>query len=347
MPEAVIVSTARSPIGRAGKGSLKDLRPDELARQMIATAIAKVPELNVSDIEDIHLGIGQPGGAGAYNIARSVAVQLGLDHVPGVSVNRYCSSSLQTTRMALHAIKAGEGDVFIEGEEGAVAVGLSFDKRANTLFVSGGPTGLGRVYDASSGALLAEYQLGTPGATFINDVVATREAAYFTDSRASVFYRVPLGPGGRLLPNAAVETIAFSDNYPFDPAAFNSNGIVATSNGRWLIVANSGAQAVYRVDPDTGEATEIDLGGDALPNADGLVLLGRTLYVVQNSSNQIAVVELSADYTSGEVVDTITDDDFRVPTTAAVFGNALYAVNARFGTTPGPDVEYEIVRVER
>ncbi|NLG46230.1 acetyl-CoA C-acetyltransferase [Gordonia sp. (in: high G+C Gram-positive bacteria)] len=115
MPEAVIVSTARSPIGRAGKGSLKDLRPDELARQMIATAIAKVPELNVSDIEDIHLGIGQPGGAGAYNIARSVAVQLGLDHVPGVSVNRYCSSSLQTTRMALHAIKAGEGDVFISG----------------------------------------------------------------------------------------------------------------------------------------------------------------------------------------------------------------------------------------
>lgn len=244
-------------------------------------------------------------------------------------------------------LRTGEGDVFIEGEEGAVAVGLSFDKRANTLFVSGGPTGLGRVCDASSGALLAEYQLGTPGATFINDVVVTREAAYFTDSQASVFYRVPLGPGGQLLPNATVETIAFSDNYPFDPAAFNSNGIVATSNGGWLIVANSGAQAVYRVDPDTGEATEIDLDGDALPNADGLVLLGRTLYVVQNVSNQIAVIELSADYTSGEVVDTITDDDFRVPTTAAVFGNALYAVNARFGTTPGPDVEYEIVRVER
>ncbi|MFZ2510523.1 MAG: acetyl-CoA C-acetyltransferase [Gordonia sp. (in: high G+C Gram-positive bacteria)] len=115
MPEAVIVATARSPIGRAGKGSLKDLRPDELARQMIATAIAKVPELDVADIEDIHLGIGQPGGAGAYNIARVVAVELGLDHVPGVTVNRYCSSSLQTTRMALHAIKAGEGDVFISG----------------------------------------------------------------------------------------------------------------------------------------------------------------------------------------------------------------------------------------
>ncbi|UQE76032.1 acetyl-CoA C-acetyltransferase [Gordonia sp. PP30] len=115
MSEAVIVSTARSPIGRAGKGSLKDVRPDELARQMVATALSKVPELDVADIDDIHLGIGQPGGAGGYNIARVVAVELGLDHVPGVTVNRYCSSSLQTTRMALHAIKAGEGDVFISG----------------------------------------------------------------------------------------------------------------------------------------------------------------------------------------------------------------------------------------
>ncbi|GAA3965378.1 acetyl-CoA C-acetyltransferase [Gordonia caeni] len=115
MPEAVIVATARSPIGRAGKGSLKDVRPDELARQMVSTALSKVPELDVADIEDIHLGIGQPGGAGGYNIARVVAVELGLDHVPGVSVNRYCSSSLQTTRMALHAIKAGEGDVIISG----------------------------------------------------------------------------------------------------------------------------------------------------------------------------------------------------------------------------------------
>ncbi|MFT3715814.1 MAG: acetyl-CoA C-acetyltransferase [Gordonia sp. (in: high G+C Gram-positive bacteria)] len=115
MPEAVIVAHARSPIGRAGKGSLKDVRPDELARQMVAAALGKVPQLNVEDIDDIHLGIGQPGGAGGYNIARVVAVELGLDTVPGVTVNRYCSSSLQTTRMAMHAIRAGEGDVFISG----------------------------------------------------------------------------------------------------------------------------------------------------------------------------------------------------------------------------------------
>jgi streptogramin lyase len=245
------------------------------------------------------------------------------------------------------SLRTGEGEVFIEGEAGAVAVGLSFDKRANTLFVSGGPTGVGRVYDADSGELLAEYQLGTPGATFINDVVVTREAAYFTDSFAPVFYRVPLGAGGALMPAGAVETITFSDNYPFVPGGFNSNGIVATPNGEWLIVANSAAQAVYRVDPNTGQATEIELGGASLPNADGLVLIGHTLYVVQNQINQISVVELASDYISGAIIDVITDEDFRVPTTAAAFGNALYAVNARFGTTPGPDVEYEIVRVER
>ena len=115
MPEAVIVATARSPIGRANKGSLKDLRPDEMARQMIEAVLNKVPSLDRADIDDLHLGSGQPAGQAGFNIARSVAVQLGLDHVPGVTVNRYCSSSLQTTRMAFHAIKAGEGDVFISG----------------------------------------------------------------------------------------------------------------------------------------------------------------------------------------------------------------------------------------
>jgi acetyl-CoA C-acetyltransferase len=115
MAEAVIVATARSPIGRAGKGSLKDMRPDDLSVQMIEAALSKVPELDRKDIEDIHWGIGQPAGQGGYNIARVLAVELGLDTVPGVTVNRYCSSSLQTTRMALHAIRAGEGDVFISG----------------------------------------------------------------------------------------------------------------------------------------------------------------------------------------------------------------------------------------
>ncbi len=113
MPEAVIVSAVRSPIGRAGKGSLKDMRPDELATQMVAAALAKVPNLDPREIDDLLMGSGQPGGQAGFNMGRVVAVNLGYDFLPGVTVNRYCSSSLQTTRMAMHAIRAGEGDVFI------------------------------------------------------------------------------------------------------------------------------------------------------------------------------------------------------------------------------------------
>ncbi|MEG8279445.1 acetyl-CoA C-acetyltransferase [Streptomyces sp. AHA2] len=113
MPEAVIVSAARSPIGRAFKGSLKDLRPDDLTATVIQAALAKVPELDPRDIDDLMLGCGLPGGEQGNNLGRIVAVQMGMDHLPGCTVTRYCSSSLQTSRMALHAIKAGEGDVFI------------------------------------------------------------------------------------------------------------------------------------------------------------------------------------------------------------------------------------------
>jgi acetyl-CoA C-acetyltransferase len=113
MPEAVIVATARSPIGRAFKGSMTTLRPDDLTATMIRTALGKVPQLDPADVEDLILGCGLPGGEQGYNMARVVAIMLGLDKLPGTTVTRYCSSSLQTTRMAYHAIKAGEGDVFI------------------------------------------------------------------------------------------------------------------------------------------------------------------------------------------------------------------------------------------
>ena len=113
MPEAVIVATARSPIGRAGKGSLASIRPDDLTAQIVTAALAKVPQLDPADVSDLILGCGLPGGEQGFNMARVVAILLGHDHLPGTTVNRYCSSSLQTTRMAFHAIKAGEGDVYI------------------------------------------------------------------------------------------------------------------------------------------------------------------------------------------------------------------------------------------
>src|SRR5258707_7364024 len=113
MPDAVIVATARSPIGRAGKGSLRELRPDDLAASIVRAALDKVPQLDPRDIEDLYLGCGLPGGEQGFNMARVVATLLGYDFLPGTTLTRYCASSLQTTRMALHAIKAGEGDVFI------------------------------------------------------------------------------------------------------------------------------------------------------------------------------------------------------------------------------------------
>ncbi|MEV0541059.1 acetyl-CoA C-acetyltransferase [Nocardia salmonicida] len=131
MPEAVIVAAARSPIGRAGKGSLKDMRPDDLTVQMVQAALAQVPALDPAEIEDLVLGCGQPAGESGFNMARVVSVLAGLDGVPGTTVNRYCSSSLQTTRMALHAIKAGEGDVFISA--GVETVSRYFKGNADGL----------------------------------------------------------------------------------------------------------------------------------------------------------------------------------------------------------------------
>ena len=113
MAEPVIVATARSPIGRAFKGSLVELRPDDLVASIVLAALAKVPELNPSEVEDLMLGCGLPGGEQGYNMGRVVAILAGLPEVPGCTITRYCSSSLQTIRMAAHALKAGEGDVFV------------------------------------------------------------------------------------------------------------------------------------------------------------------------------------------------------------------------------------------
>src|SRR3954464_14593100 len=113
MPEAVIVATARSPIGRAVKGSLRELRPDDLATTIVDAALAKVPQLDRTLIEDLYLGCGLPGGEQGFNMARVVAIKLGLDGLPGATVTRYCSSSLQPSRMAFQSIKAGEGDIFV------------------------------------------------------------------------------------------------------------------------------------------------------------------------------------------------------------------------------------------
>jgi acetyl-CoA C-acetyltransferase len=153
VPEAVIVATARSPIGRAFKGSLTEIRPDDLAVQIVRAALAKVPELDPAQVDDLILGCGLPGGEQGFNMARVVAVLLGLDSVPGTTVNRYCSSSLQTTRMAYHAIKAGEGDVFISAGVECVSrtVNGSSDMATaiNPLFAAAGESTAARAASAA------------------------------------------------------------------------------------------------------------------------------------------------------------------------------------------------------
>jgi sugar lactone lactonase YvrE len=245
-------------------------------------------------------------------------------------------------------LRTGEGAVLVPAQDGRAAIGLDYDARSGYLFVAGGPTGQAYVYDGDTGETVAVYQLTAPGGVFINDVIVTRDAAYFTNSFAPELYRVPLGPGGKLSGTGEFETIALSGDF-VQVAGFNANGIAATPNGKWLIVVQSATGSLFRVDPATGYAEQIELSGlqSAVPAGDGILLQGRTLYVVQNQLNQIAVIKLSPQFTSGEVVEIITDEDFRVPTTVALFGRYLYAVNARFGTPPTPDTEYEVVQVIR
>ena len=193
-----------------------------------------------------------------------------------------------------------------------------------------------------------------PLSTLINDVIVTREAAYFTDSFAAFLYRVPLGPDGALPAQSAMIRIPLSGDFvqvpqsPQAPGGFvlNANGIEATSDGKWLVIVQTVTGGLFRVDPQTGATKLIDLGGATLPMGDGLLFADSRLYVVQNSLN-IAVVNLNNDLTSGAIDRIITDPAFRVPSTIASFGDSLYAVNARFDTPPGPNVDYDIVKAPR
>lgn len=237
-------------------------------------------------------------------------------------------------------VLTGAGSVLVPGRPGRVAVGIEVDQR-NRLFVAGGPTGAGRVYDAATGTELASYAFAAPGTTFVNDVVVTQDAAYFTDSLNPVLYVVPIGPGGEL---GEARTLPLTGDLEYIPG-FNVNGIEASPDGRTLLVVQSNKGLLFSVSASTGVATQVDLGGASVSNGDGLLRSGSILYVVRNQLNQIVAIELDPSYGSGTVTGTITDPNFQVPTTVAAFGPFLYAVNARFGTPPTPDTTYTVVRV--
>jgi sugar lactone lactonase YvrE len=260
----------------------------------------------------------------------------------GIAIGRGTSfyvGSLRDGAIYRGSVLTGEGSVLVEGTTGQVAVGIEVDKR-NLLWVAGGATGAGRVYDAATGDLIASYQL-TTDSTFVNDVVVTKDAAYFTDSVNQRLYVVPISRNGQ--PGAAT-TLPLTGELQY-VAGFNVNGIEASPDGRTLLLVQSNLGLLFRADARTGVTEQVDLGGASLTNGDGLLRRGNTLYVVRNQRNEIAVIDLGRGYATGELSGTITDPNFQVPTTVAAFGPFLYAVNARFGTPPTPDTTYTVVRV--
>jgi sugar lactone lactonase YvrE len=240
--------------------------------------------------------------------------------------------------------RSGRGALLVPPHPGRNHIGIKVDRR-NRIFAAGGPTGQGYVYDARTGADLASYQLAPAGvATFVNDVVVTRDAAYFTDSLNPRLYVVPLGRHGRLPGQGAVRTLPLTGDVVFQPG-FNLNGIAAARGGSVLVVVQSPTGLLFTVNPRTGVTAEIDLGGALVTNGDGLLLLGRHLFVVRNRLNRIAVVKLSGSLSSGRVVAELIDPDFDVPTTITFTAGSLYAVNARFGNPDPATARYDIVRV--
>jgi hypothetical protein len=254
------------------------------------------------------------------------------------------------------SLRTGEGDILVEGGpdvagDDRAATGLKVD-RYGRLFVSGADSKHIRVYDAHTGSQLRDYFVGDD-AGFINDVVVTKRGAYFTDSNNAWLYFIPFGRHGEL---GALTRIALGGDYT-NGAGFNANGIEAARGGKSLIVVKGNTGELFEVDAATGVADRIEVkGGDGeLINADGLLLKGRKLYVVENRDDPdpstagvgvISVVKLGRNLSSGRIVATIHNELFQVPTTIARSGGRNYVVNAKFGL-PNPDGSFEVVKVPK
>jgi sugar lactone lactonase YvrE len=248
--------------------------------------------------------------------------------------------SIPTGRIWRGDLRTGDGAEFVPNR-GRRAIGLEYDQKRKRLFVAGGPLGTGYVYDARTGADIAQFTFAS-APTFVNDVVVTKDAAWFTDSMRPFLYKVPIGRHGQL---GTPQSIPLTGDIVYQPG-FNVNGIEATPNGKTLIIVQSNTGKLFRVNLE-GVTHEIELGG-ATVAGDGLLLQGRTLYaVVRSPVDGVAVVRLSPDLGSGTLVRTITSSGFDDPTTTDRFGAHLYVVNARFSTPPGPDVAYWVTKVRR
>ena len=284
---------------------------------------------------------------------RPDSIPIPVDFQPeGIAVgegNTFYVGSLWDGDIYRGDLRSGAGSLLVD-VEGRVSVGMRVDRERDWLVVAGGPTGHAWVYDTQDGSTVADLVLGPAATTFSNDVAITRDALYFTDTFAARLYKVPLLADGTF---GATEPITVTGPAS-QTGSFGLNGIDSTHRG-WLIVNHTALGILALVDPETGESQAIELSGPPLVagTLDGLQLEGRTAWVVQNFANSVARVKLSPDLTSGEVVDVITSDLFRVPTTVARHGSTLALVNGRFdlgfpppfgpGAPPGTD--FDVVQV--
>ena len=257
-----------------------------------------------------------------------------------IKANSFYVGSIPTGRVWKGNLRTGQGAVLVP-DRGRRAIGVEVDHR-NRLWVAGGPTGDGYVYNASTGADIAQFNFTDESATFVNDVVVTKRAAWFTDSMRAFLYKVPIATNGQIGTPVAVP---LTGDIVYQ-SGFNVNGIDATPNGKKLIIVQSNTGKLFKVNR-SGVARLINLGGATVPG-DGLLLQGKRLYaVVRSPQDGVLVIRLRPSLLSGTVVRTITSSDLDDPTTVDAHGSRLYAVNARFSTPPGPDVEYWITQLRR
>jgi sugar lactone lactonase YvrE len=239
-------------------------------------------------------------------------------------------------------LRTGAVARFIDAPAGRNALGIRVDLDHGLLFVAGGFTGQGYVYDLRTGADVAQYQFGSPSGSIINDVIVSGGAAWFTDSTQPHLYRVPIHDDGTV---GDFTTLTVTGPAAHLSGAFNLNGIAAADDGT-LLVAHTGDGTVYAVDPTTGASSPI--AGADVPNVDGILLEAGRLWAVQNFSNQVSELRLSGDLSSASLVRVITDPAFEIPTTVARWGNRLAAVNAKFDTGfPPTAATFEVVEVSR
>ena len=252
-------------------------------------------------------------------------------------------------------LRSGKGKVLVDVIEPWTPdtcrlLGMRVDRRTNYLFGAGCFYGNAFVYDADTGALIAEYQLDSSGNSVINDLAITKDGVYFTDFNQPFLYRLPLARNGGLPAADAAVAIPLTGDFPADGV---SNGIVATRNGKTLIIGDSFSATLYKVDPATGDAKAIIIDPPLDGFLDGIAMHQRTLYIAtpnvfdpENTVDRIQVVKLDKDLLSGKLVDTITDDDLDGVASAAIFGNSLYVNNARYFDFPQPDTEYWLTKLK-